>query len=527
MNVFFFRSNFLLLCLIAPLSFNVQAATITVNTLSDLESDDGDCTFREALLSANTDTPSGVTEGECAAGSGDDSIEFSIAGTIQPAGELPNVTQPVHINGYSAPGASVNTLPLEQGTNAILAIELDGVNAGNFPGLRLQGGASGSIVEGLVINNSANAQCCNTTGIYMSGITDVWIRGNFINVNPDGNAARPKGSRGIWATGTGIIIGNELAGSLNPAYTNLISGASLDGVLVNGGTNAVVRGNLIGTDRSGNSEIGNSSGIHLDGTNNAEVADNVISGNNGIGVYISANTSNAMIVRNLIGTNAAGTSALPNTAGGIRIQQNFNLVNATNQNIDILENLVAFNGCAGCSGGIIIGAAKAAYVVDAIRVQRNRIFSNAGLELDLAVTNGTDNGVIYGVTDNDPDDPDPGPNRLQNFPEISLNDVVAGVASIQVVLDSEASKTYTIDFYQTSSCDDSGHGGAEAWLGSEDVSTDANGDVTESFPISLALDGGFATATATHVDHGTSEFSLCVPLPVELLFEDGFEEPVP
>jgi CSLREA domain-containing protein len=58
----------------------VQAApgsTITVNSPTDILADDGVCTLREAITAANTDTPSGTSTGECAAGNGADTIVFS------------------------------------------------------------------------------------------------------------------------------------------------------------------------------------------------------------------------------------------------------------------------------------------------------------------------------------------------------------------------------------------------------------------------------------------------------------------
>ncbi len=68
------RTRFLLLPLAALLVLAVVgsagAATITVNTNADVEADDGDCTLREAIIAANTDTASGVMTDECAAGSG-------------------------------------------------------------------------------------------------------------------------------------------------------------------------------------------------------------------------------------------------------------------------------------------------------------------------------------------------------------------------------------------------------------------------------------------------------------------------
>jgi CSLREA domain-containing protein len=59
-----------------------QPSTITVNTLSDSStSSDGLCSLREAINNANnagTDT----TGGDCVVGSGTDTINFSISGTV-------------------------------------------------------------------------------------------------------------------------------------------------------------------------------------------------------------------------------------------------------------------------------------------------------------------------------------------------------------------------------------------------------------------------------------------------------------
>ena len=45
-----------------------SAATISVNTFDDVIGDDGVCSLREAVIAANTNSPSGAAAGECAAG---------------------------------------------------------------------------------------------------------------------------------------------------------------------------------------------------------------------------------------------------------------------------------------------------------------------------------------------------------------------------------------------------------------------------------------------------------------------------
>jgi CSLREA domain-containing protein len=78
------------------------AAPITVNSTSDAASDDGLCTLREAITSANSNAASGASAGECAAGAGDDTITFSVTGTINLTGALPDINSNMTISGPSA-----------------------------------------------------------------------------------------------------------------------------------------------------------------------------------------------------------------------------------------------------------------------------------------------------------------------------------------------------------------------------------------------------------------------------------------
>src|SRR5882762_9864130 len=86
------------------------ASTITVNSTADVaNSGDGLCTLREAITAANNNTASGVTAGECLAGSsnGSDTISFSVSGTINLTGALPNITSSMSVNG---PGSGQLTI---------------------------------------------------------------------------------------------------------------------------------------------------------------------------------------------------------------------------------------------------------------------------------------------------------------------------------------------------------------------------------------------------------------------------------
>src|SRR5262249_1033010 len=237
----------------------VAAATIVVNSAADgLPADDGQCTLREAIIAANTNTASGVTLGECTAGTaGADVITFAISAggvhTIAPASALPIITEPVTIDGTSQSGWSANTNPVGMGLNTILTIELNLAGTGGG-GLVVSTTAAGSIIQGLVVNRSPLG------GITLSGASIV--QGCFIGTNPAGTAAGPGNFDGIVIASSGNLIGGT-----SPAARNLISGNSNDtGInfaFIAGETSNLIQGNLIGTNFAGTAADAHGFGIAL------------------------------------------------------------------------------------------------------------------------------------------------------------------------------------------------------------------------------------------------------------------------
>jgi len=531
------RASILLALAALAVNLSVHAATITVNSLADTDADDGDCTLREAITAANTDAASGLIAGECAAGSGDDVIAFSEAGTIQPGSALPPITTPIHIDGYTAPGAGVNDLPFTAGNNAVLTVELDGALAGNVPGLHLEGsGAAGSIIEGLMINSSANAQCCATSGIYVDEVDgssagrETVIRGNYIGTDKTGMLPRPKGSRGIYLDfgSTSVRVGSPSGGALDESAVNLISGGDYAGITANNVSDVVIRGNMIGTDAAGEAALTNGAqGLSLDGLTDSRIEDNLVSGNNFAGISVMADSAGLVIRGNNVGTTADGSGAIPNKGGGIYVAPGA-AQGATIQDILIEENRVAHNLCADCSGGIVVAEYRNSNTVVGVRLLGNYVYGNAGVEIDLAESSSdTSYSPIWGVTENDLDDADSGQaNNLQNFPVITQ--AVAGPlsASVNYSFNSEPNSTYTLQLFRADACDDSGHGGANELLDSDDRMTDGAGDLHGQTVVNLGNLTGFVTMTATHSVNGTSEFSECVALGGETIFEDSFESPV-
>jgi hypothetical protein len=92
------------IALALTLSTAAGAATIVVNSLADPGAK-GICALRDAITAANKMTK---TNG-CAAGTGNDTIQFSVTGAIYLASTLPQVTdRRLTINGPAAPGITID-----------------------------------------------------------------------------------------------------------------------------------------------------------------------------------------------------------------------------------------------------------------------------------------------------------------------------------------------------------------------------------------------------------------------------------
>ena len=104
-----------------------------------------------------------------------------------------------------------------------------------------------------------------------------------------------------------VVFGNTIS-------QNLVSGNHNIGMLI-GSDGNVIEENLIGTDASGNFDLGNGSdGVMLLGSSNLVLA-NLVSGNDGNGVTIQEAGENNLVVGNLIGTDLSGAVAVPNFNG--------------------------------------------------------------------------------------------------------------------------------------------------------------------------------------------------------------------
>ena len=162
-----------------------------------------------------------------------------------------------------------------------------------------------------------------SAGIWISGagVSNNVVENNFIGLNAAGNAAIANSVVGIY-----VINGARSNAVLN----NVLSGNASDGLrLSDAGTSAnLVQGNFIGTDATGATPVPNGFlglSIYTGATNNtvggtSDTARNVISGNYSEGLRIQGlGASWNLIEGNFIGTDASGTSAVPNGWTGLTI----------------------------------------------------------------------------------------------------------------------------------------------------------------------------------------------------------------
>ena len=449
------------------------------------------CTLRAAIQESN-DTP------------GADTINFNIGGTadvktIKPARPLPDITDPVTIDGYTQPGASENTLA--EGNDAVLKIVLNGTDAGPAHGLAIQ--ASDSTIKGLVINRFVGI------GVFISGsgVTGDKVLGNFVGTNASGTEALGNGSDGVEI----FDASDNTVGGARAAARNVISGNTDDGVELQGDTlGNEVLGNFVGTNASGTEALGNGDdGVHILGEGNtvggtAAGTRNVISGNGGDGVdFQGVNTKDNRIEGNFIGTRASSTQDLGNGEDGVNVRDGA-FDNTIGGTASAAGNRIAHNGQDGVS--IASGTGNS--------VLSNLIFSNDGLGIDLGAS---------GVTNNDLDDPDTGANNLQNFPTITSviqSSQIFNPTRISGTLNSNPNQNFTVQCFLAGEvpedADPSGHGEGRAFMAEDaDVTTSAGGDASFecNFLFPVSLEGKRWSATATNeVTGDTSEFSANFPV---------------
>jgi hypothetical protein len=497
--------------------------------------DAGPGTLRQAILDAN-------------AHAGADVVVFAIGAVgsqqaIWPNSALPAITDTLDVHGWSQGGPGYNGPPL---------IELNGQNAGasGVDGLELA--APNSVVRGLAINRFSQH------GIVVHTYGNCRIYGNYIGTNLAGSTDAGNGGDGVRL----YYVDDNTIGGTTASYRNVISGNDGDGVAIHGYYTATfnkLHGNYIGTDATGTSAIGNGDGVYISGAPNNLIGGtnpgegNVISGNWDDGIEIAGTGAADNLIRgNYIGTNAAGTAAVPNNYG-VYLTGAINTVvggsSTGSRNIisgnayrgvliagssaagnrlygNYIGTDVAGTGPLGNGDGVWI-ASSASYndIGGSSPGMPNRIAHNGryGICVQSGVANTFSQNTIYsngdlgidlnfdGVTPNDYQDPDTGPNNLQNRPILTSVVVSGGNTTVQGTLNSTPDRDFALEFFENYTPDPSGYGEGASYFGTTSVHTDAstgNVSFSVSFPGISIPDGHYVSATATDQTTGdTSEFS--------------------
>ncbi len=385
---------------------------------------------------------------------------------------------------------------------------------GNITGVRLNtfgiGAANATVVgpANIISNNIGE-------GIEVIDHSNT-ITGNLIGTDISGTYALGNGP-GILITGSNNQVGGDTVDD-----RNVISGNDSAGILVQPNLSILdpdvwigtpranrIQGNYIGTDISGGYAIPNGySGIHITDAHwtlvggEGEGEGNVISGNEDDGVHLrqfqeERTTRFNRVLGNTVGMDATQSYSVANTASGVRIN------GATDTRIggtaDGAANLIAFNGTTGVA--VDLGGRNA--------IVQNVIHDNGTLGIDL---------LSDGVTPNDALDGDTGPNGLQNSGLITGAAVVASNLEVDYQLSSTPATDFRIEVFSSASCDSSGHGEADTFLGSVVVTTGNFGFVSGTASwVSTASPGDSVSMTVTKKIGGlftsTSEFSECVQVP--------------
>ncbi|HEX9928611.1 MAG TPA: CSLREA domain-containing protein [Pyrinomonadaceae bacterium] len=349
----------------------------------------------------------------------------------------------------------------------------------------------------------------------------VGIFNNYIGTNKSGNAALSNNSSGIYVEGNDTSIGSyNTQENLN--FGNLISGNKFAGILLfpqqlSFASTFNIEANLIGTNITGASAIPNGTDNHHFGTlgiygffnktvNIGGVnpfSRNIISGNNTSGIWVAGVGGQTNIINNYIGLSKFN-QPLGNAEHGIRIVREGTIVGGT---LAGAGNVISNNTLAGVAVESSSGSGGSSTALNNT-IRGNSIRDNGGLGIDLTLSTPV-NANPDGVTPNDCDDSDEGPNRRQNFPILfapTFNQ--DGTVTVSGTLRSLPLNKYKIDFYSNTAADPTEYGEGEAYLGEKEVTANGNGVVyfefTSATPVANTRK---ITATATDPEGNTSEFS--------------------
>lgn len=318
------------LSLFFPAPPRASANVITVNTLVDEDSGDGNCGLREAILAADTNLPVDA----CPPGDpGSDTITFlpGLSGTIVLTSSLPHISQDLTID---VPPPAAITVSGNKSYHPFLVMNGVTLNLSNLTVAdgSTGGGGGGVFIDGgtLIVNNvvfSGNQAVGNNGGaIYNSSGTLTIISATLFNNITTGNGG------GIFSNGSSTIANGTI-------YSNSAA-LSGGGIYLQNGLLS-----LTASSTYSNSALSNGGGIYLNGSTlfltGSSVYSNTALYSNGGGVY--DNNGGVIVTNSSITSNSAISNTNSNGLGG----------GIYNYGALFVGNSMLANNSAGSAGGAI------------------------------------------------------------------------------------------------------------------------------------------------------------------------------
>lgn len=221
------------------------------------------------------------------------------------------------------PAAALPTITREVLIDATTQMGYDGA-----PLVRVDGADAPSIANGLSMSRPPHPKGHTveirglaitgfSNGVRIQGLGQTVLKANHIGVDGDGAAAG--NSTGVYVDGSGHRIGAPGAGD-----GNVISGNTNQGVWIAGSANGNrLYGNRIGTNPAGTAAVPNGKeGVLVQGTSTkvggVDVGErNIISGNDWSGVRVTG--ADNTVAGNYVGLSQSGAAAVPNSRDGVEI----------------------------------------------------------------------------------------------------------------------------------------------------------------------------------------------------------------
>jgi parallel beta-helix repeat protein len=214
-------------------------------------------------------------------------------------------------------------------TNNIIGLDATGTFAipNLYEGIVVSSTSSGNRIGGTSPGERNIISGSGDEGIELAGTGHV-VLGNYIGTDITGTTAIAN------QIGIGMFGKNNRIGDGTTTGANVISGNTIYGIYFQGSDSNALQRNFIGVTATGDMALANlTDGILLDGPSNT-VSGNVISGNGAKGVTIVGRAN--IVTGNFIGTDTTGQLDLGNTNEGIRVEGGSSLDS-------IASNVIAFN----------------------------------------------------------------------------------------------------------------------------------------------------------------------------------------